>query len=108
MQPPAPPAEAVVAAHSSDWSARVAAGQELAAWADRHDIADVLRRLLLDRRDTAVVEATCLALLRRNDIHGTRLVAEAIIKAHDLVPLGLDHIDHLHDALINYAFSDGP
>lgn len=108
MQPPAPPAETIVAADSSDWSTRVSAGQQLAAWADRDDIADVLRRLLLDRRDTAVVEATCQALLRRNDIHGTRLVAEAITKAHDLVRLGLDHIDHLHDAVINHVFSDAP
>jgi|SRR5579859_5398984 len=47
-------------------------------------------------------------LLRRNDIHGTRLVAEAITKAHDLARLGLGHIDHLHDAVINHVFSDAP
>jgi hypothetical protein len=106
MQAPGPPAESIAAADSSDWSARVAAGQQLAAWADRDDIAYILRQLLLDRRDTAVVEATCQALLRRNDIHGARLVAEAVTKAHDLVRLGLDHVDHLHDAVINYVFSD--
>ncbi len=65
MQAAAPRAEAIVAANSSDWPTRVAGGEQLAAWADRDDIADVPRRLLLDRRHAAVVEATCQALLRR-------------------------------------------
>ncbi len=108
MQAPTPPAETIAAAGSPDWSTRAAAGQQLAAWADRDDIAEVLRRLVLDRRDTAVVETTCLALLRRNDVHGTRLVAEAVTKALNLLRDGLDHIDHLHDAVINYLIPDGP
>lgn len=99
MQAPAPPPETITAAHSPDWSTRLAAGQQLAAWADQHDIAGILQALLLDRGDTAVVEATCLALLRRNDIHGIRLVARAVATAHDLLPIGLDHLDHLADTV---------
>ncbi|PMR61286.1 hypothetical protein C1A38_10090 [Verrucosispora sp. ts21] len=106
MQAPTPPQEAITAANSPDWSTRAAAGQQLAAWADQDDIADILQRLLLDRGNTAVVEATCLALLRRNDIHGTRLVARATTTAHDLLTIGLDHLDHLHDAVVNYLLPD--
>ncbi|MEU8015932.1 hypothetical protein AB0B74_08180 [Micromonospora parva] len=106
MQDPAPPQETVAAANSPDWSTRAAAGQQLASWANQDDIADILQRLLLDRSDTAVVEATCLALLRRNDIHGTRLVARATTTAQDLLPIGLDHLDHLHAAIVNYLLPD--
>ena len=103
-----PPSETFAAATSPDWSTRAAAGQHLAAWADRDDIAAILQRLLQDRGDTAVVEATCLALLRRNDIHGTRLVARATTTAQGLLAIGLDHLDHLHDAVTDYLFPDGP
>jgi hypothetical protein len=99
MQAPAPPPETITAANSPDWSTRAAAGRQLAAWADQNDIARILQQLLLDRGDTAVVEATCVALLRRNDIHGIRLVARAITAANDLLAIGLDHIDHLADAV---------
>ncbi|WP_433346310.1 hypothetical protein [Micromonospora sp. CA-111912] len=106
MRAPAPPQETITAANSPDWSTRAAVGQQLAAWADQDDIADIVQRLLLDRGDTAVVEATCLALLRRNDIHGTRLVARATTTAQDLLAIGLDHLDHLHDAVVNYLLPD--
>lgn len=106
MQAPGPPQETVTAANSPHWPTRAAAGQQLAAWANQDDIADILQRLLLDRGDTAVVEATCLALLRRNDIHGTRLVARATTTAQDLLAIGLDHLDHLHAAVVNYLLPD--
>ena len=35
-------------------------------------------------------------------------MAQAVTEAHNLVQLGLDHIDHLHDALINHFLPDGP
>jgi hypothetical protein len=108
MQVPVPLPETITAATSPDWSTRAAAGQHLAAWADRADIADILQRLLQDRGDTAVVEVTCLALLRRNDVHGVRLVARATTTAQGLLAIGLDHLDHLHDAVIDYLFPDGP
>jgi hypothetical protein len=108
MQLPSPSPETIAAANSPDWSTRAGAGQHLAAWADQDDIADILHRLLQDRDDTAVVEATCLALLRRNDLHGARLVARAITTADGLVSAGLDHLDHLHDSVINYLAPDGP
>ncbi|MCG5468859.1 hypothetical protein LADH09A_002759 [Micromonospora sp. LAH09] len=95
-----------MAANSPDWSTRATAGGQLAAWAHQDAIADILQRLLLDRGDTAVVEATCLALLRRNDIHGTRLVARATTAAQDLMNIGLDHLYHLHDSVVNYLMPD--
>jgi hypothetical protein len=69
-----------MAADSPDRSTRCR-GTTLATSADQDDVAGILHRLLLDRDDTAVVEATCLALLRSDDAHGTRLVAEAITRA---------------------------
>ncbi|MDG4827266.1 hypothetical protein O7635_35930 [Asanoa sp. WMMD1127] len=108
MQVSSPPPETIAAATSPDWSARADAGRHLAAWADQDDIAVILQGLLMDRGDTAVVEATCLALLRRNDIDGARLVARATATADDLLAVGLDHLDHLHDAVTTYLIPDGP
>jgi hypothetical protein len=108
MQVSFPSPETIAAATSPNWSTRAAAGQRLASWADQHEIADILQQLLQDRGDTAVVEATCVALLRRNDIHGTRLVARATTTAQDLLAVGLDHLDHLHDAVATYLIPDGP
>jgi hypothetical protein len=108
MQVPIPVPETITAAASPDWSDRAAAGRHLAAWADRADIADILQRLLQDRGDTAVIEATCLALLRRNDVHGVRLVARAITTAEGLLATGLDHVDHLYDTLVDYLFPGDP
>ncbi|GIF47508.1 hypothetical protein Afe04nite_20470 [Asanoa ferruginea] len=45
-------------------------------------------------------------MLRRNDIHGIRLVARAIPAAEDLLNARLDHLDHLHDAVVNYLMPD--
>lgn len=54
---------------------------------------DVLRRLLLDGRDTAVTQETAEALLERRDVIGLRLVLEALAVADD------DTADHLDVAI---------
>ncbi|MFH8717357.1 hypothetical protein [Streptomyces zaomyceticus] len=56
---------------------------------------DVLHRLLLDGRDTAVTQDTAEALLERRDVIGLRLVLEALAVADD------DTADHLDDAITN-------
>ncbi|MFJ8434937.1 hypothetical protein ACIQ9P_26915 [Kitasatospora sp. NPDC094019] len=61
-------------ADSPAWSVRAAAGRRL-AMSDRIDeVTDVLHRLLLDARDTGVVQETAVALLEREDTIGLRCV----------------------------------
>jgi hypothetical protein len=103
---------AVRAAASSDWKQRAAAAEELSPWADRADIAPILRQLLLDDGDTMVTERTCQALLRRDDIDGIRLIAQAVTATWppdiENNPRSADHIDHLHDAILGHWSPDGP
>ena len=74
-------AAAINAASSSDWATRADAGRQLAARAERSDVAEVLRGLLLDVQDTAVTDATSRALVQRDDVHGARLIAQAVADA---------------------------
>jgi hypothetical protein len=71
----------ITAASSPRWSDRAMTGHDLARQAERHDIAELLLRLLLDEHDTAVTDATSHALLQRDDAHGVRLIAEAVAAA---------------------------
>src|SRR5262249_15160019 len=94
---------AIAAATSPDWATRVTAAQQLAAWADRHDIATILHRLVTDPDDTAVVQAAGLALLGRNDAYGVRIVADGIATVMHDDDLGHTcHPDHLCDAVGTY------
>ena len=105
MPDPDPPPSAIAAATSPDWATRVAAAQQLAAWADRDDIAPILHRLVTDPDDTAVVQAAALALLGRNDVRGVRIVAggiAALLDDDDL--MDTCHADHLCDAVGTYLF----
>jgi hypothetical protein len=109
MPHPEPPASAITAATSTDWSTRADAAQQLAPWADRDDIAAILYGLLRDTADTAVTESACAALLARNDIQGTRLVARAVANAMNPEFLGrYDHVDHLHDTVSRHLLPEGP
>ncbi|QRP49595.1 hypothetical protein [Amycolatopsis sp. FDAARGOS 1241] len=66
---------------SPDWSVRASAGRRLAASDKIDGVADVLRRLLLDPRDSAVTQETAVALLARKDIAGLRCVLLASSRA---------------------------
>lgn len=61
-------------ADSPDWSVRASAGRRLAASDKIDGITDVLHRLLLDLRDSAVTQETAEALLARKDTAGLRCV----------------------------------
>lgn len=86
-------AAAITAASSPDWSVRAQAARQLARQAQRPEIAKLLLTLLLDTQDTAVTDATCHALLDREDIHSARLIAQAVATADN------EHLDHLHSAV---------
>jgi len=75
--------DSLVAADSSSWSVRAAAGRRLAAAPRIGAVADVLRRLLLDVQDTAVTSETAVALLARGDLAGLRAVLAARVDATD-------------------------
>ncbi|MFE9693471.1 hypothetical protein [Micromonospora sp. NPDC005806] len=92
----------ITAASSPRWSDRAKAGHDLARRAERDDIAELLLRLLLDEHDTAVTDATSHALLRRDDTHGVRLVAQAVAGAND------EQLDHVYAALGQHLLPDGP
>ena len=103
---PLPDADLAVvtaAASSPDWQVRAQAGRDLAGWAHRGDVGEVLLRLVLDRHDTAVTDATSRALLQRHDVHGLRVIARALATAHDS-----EYADHLHDAITQHLLPDGP
>lgn len=68
---------------SESWSRRAAAGRQLAAWAEREEVAPVLERLLLDAHDTGVTQETAQALLERRDLVGLRAVLAALSRAEE-------------------------
>jgi hypothetical protein len=76
-------AEAVRDADSPSWSVRAAAGRRLAASAEAPGVGEVLHRLVLDDRDTAVTYETAAALLERNDRRGLRIVLTALSCAYE-------------------------
>ncbi|MFD9633232.1 hypothetical protein [Streptomyces violascens] len=77
------PASAAADANSPAWAVRAAAGRRLAVAAETPEAADVLHRLLLDERDTGVVQATAEALLARRDVAGLRVVLKALSRAEE-------------------------
>ncbi|MFG2814083.1 hypothetical protein [Streptomyces sp. NPDC048410] len=81
-------------ADSPDWSVRAALGRRLAASDELDEVADVLHRLLLDLRDSAVTQETAEALLARKDTAGLRCVLLASSHAVEFWTL-----DQLGDAL---------
>ncbi|WP_053205496.1 hypothetical protein [Jiangella muralis] len=84
---------AIKAASSPNWATRAGAGRQLAARAERPDIAEALRALLLDAHDTAVTDATSQALLQRDDVHGVRPIAQAVASAD------AEQHDHLYGTI---------
>ncbi|MEU4666831.1 hypothetical protein AB0F91_02405 [Amycolatopsis sp. NPDC023774] len=68
-------------ADSPDWSVRASAGRRLAASDKIDGIADVLHGLLLDLRDSGVIQETAVALLARKDTAGLRCVLLASSRA---------------------------
>lgn len=74
-------------AESQNWADRCQAGVLLAAVAQDERTHSTLLRLLQDAENTAVPADTALALLRRHDLYGLRLVASAFASgssdAHD-------------------------
>ncbi|MFG2334279.1 hypothetical protein ACGFMM_32405 [Streptomyces sp. NPDC048604] len=81
-------------ADSPDWSVRAAVGRLLAASDKLDEVADVLHRLLLDLRDSAVTHETAEALLARRDTAGLRCVLLASSQAVEIWTM-----DQLGDAL---------
>jgi len=67
----------------SGYEDRVVAGRCLASFADRHEAWDALLTLVLDPDDTAVTLATALALVRRHDLAGLRVIAAGLASADD-------------------------
>jgi hypothetical protein len=96
---PEPPSAVLADTTSPHWKVRAQAGHDLAAWADRDDIAVILHDLVLDPDDTAVTDRTCHALLHRNDVDGLRIVARALTAV-----LGIDysHSQHIYDAVLGH------
>lgn len=74
-------AAALSDAESESYSCRAAAGRQLAAVADREEVALVLEKLLLDPHDTAVTQDAAAALLQRENLIGLRLVLAALSRA---------------------------
>ena len=64
-----------------DWEQRAAQGERLAADLGQSDVDEHLLTLLLDPADSAVIRRTALALMRRDDLRGARLVLSAIALA---------------------------
>ncbi len=75
--------EALLLAESLAWDDRVEAGRRLAALAGDPAIDAVLDRLLLDPENTAVTLETAEELLRRRDLPGLRVFAQAWDRADD-------------------------
>jgi hypothetical protein len=95
--------EAIAAASSADWAERARAGEQLARWAHLDEVIPVLRVLLLDPADTAVTDATCAALLQRDDSHGIRVIAHSVATSPDA-----EYLDHIKGQVITYFLADGP
>ena len=85
--------DALSLARSQLWSDRARAGRHLSAVVGREPVDAVVRALLLDRMDTAVINATGEALLLRRDAAALRLFAAAW---HVAEP---EQADHLNDCL---------
>ncbi|MEV5282843.1 hypothetical protein [Streptomyces sp. NPDC051994] len=81
-------------ADSPAWSVRGAAGRQLASSTEIGKVADVLHRLLLDAKDTWVIQETAEALLERKDTIGLRHVLLAYGQA-----CSFDAVDQLGAAL---------
>jgi hypothetical protein len=95
----------LVLARSNLWSDRVRAGQELSAHAGQTAVDVVLRGLLLDAADTAVIAETADALFARGDLAAWRVVAGAWGKA---TPEQADHLSgSLSRALFAASLDDG-
>jgi hypothetical protein len=81
--------EALRLARSQVWSDRARAGRHLGAVVGREPVDAVVSALLLDRMDTAVIDATAQALLQRGDAAALRLLAAAW---HVAEPEQADHL----------------
>jgi hypothetical protein len=80
-------------AASDDYQDRADAGRALASFARATESRESLLRLVLDVNDTFVTLATAEALLRRQDIAGFTIVAEALVSAD------FQHRTYIHDAV---------
>ncbi|WP_433163123.1 hypothetical protein [Kribbella sp. CA-247076] len=80
-------------ANSEDYHDRVDAGRALASFADAREARESLLRLVLDANDTFVTYATAEALLRRHDLAGLAIIAEALASAD------LQHRTYVGDAV---------
>jgi hypothetical protein len=89
----------VTMARSSLWSDRVRAGQALAQHAGDPEADGLLRELLLDGSDSAVIAQTASALLGRGDAPGWRVFVGAWNLADP------SQADHLMGALSDALFS---
>lgn len=78
---------------SHDYRDRSDAGRALASFAEMPEAASVLLELVLDPGDTFVTRSTAVAVLRRKDPAGLRIVAEALPAADD------SHEDWIHTAV---------
>ncbi|MFY1674376.1 hypothetical protein ACN27G_31245 [Plantactinospora sp. WMMB334] len=83
---------------SAAWSDRADAGRELSAFAGSLEVDAALGRLLLDIGDTAVIDATAEALLRRGDVVALRLFAAAWASAEG------ETSDHLYGCLSGHLY----
>lgn len=92
---------AMTDAGAADWERRAVAGQRLAQWADRDDVARVLTNLLLDPGDTAVTYSTAEALLLRSDATGLRLISAALLHADE------QRVHWMHTAVVRYLIEHG-
>jgi hypothetical protein len=93
----------LAAANSPDWRPRAAAGRRLAQAADQPEAAHALTNLLHHPGDTAVLDAVTHELLRRNDLHGLRLIAREWGN-----PANTEHLDHIYGQITIYLHPDGP
>jgi hypothetical protein len=80
-------------AASEDFKDRADAGRALASFAETTGSRETLVELVLDVNDTFVTLATAEALLRRQDLAGLRIVAEALFSAD------FQHRTYIHQAV---------
>jgi hypothetical protein len=93
----------LAAANSPDWRTRMASGRRLADAADHPDAEQAVTRLLHHPGDTAVLDAIAQQLLRRNDLHGLRLIAREWGN-----PADVEHLDHIYAEVTDHLNPDGP
>ena len=70
---------------------------------DQPEAARALIWLLHHPGDTAVLDAVTQGLLRRNDLHGVRLIAREWGN-----PADIEHLDHIYGEITVYLHPDGP